>query len=348
MAMSRKLDPLRAALLAPFLVACGASASQPTGSDSGVAEDAAPAGLPDAGAGGASDGEAGRPWIAQSSGVLGTLHDVTFGADRFVAVGADTIVTSPEGVTWTSRALPSTANLQSVAYGQGVFVAVGYQGVALSSSDGATWKKQQPPVTGSTEMLASVAYGNGRFVAVGTTLRYWTSTDGATWKEHTVNGSGGVALANVAFHAGTFLAVNGNRWALSTDGLAWTWGVDGEMTAARRAANGASMWVSVSAKGAIYTSPFGNAWTRAVPRSAADANTSPDALYDVAFGSSGFTAVGVTSAGTPLVFSSGDGRSWQRQLVTGACRSGVLEGVSSGAGTIVAVGTSGCIMTTPE
>src|SRR5208283_803656 len=114
--------------------------------------------------------------IAESAG----LNGVTYGNGQFVAVGtsynvngngsdtwSDVILTSPDGITWTSAALPSgtcgtstnssvtEAGLYGVTYGNGQFVAVGeylittsgannsttttWSDVILTSPDGSTW-----------------------------------------------------------------------------------------------------------------------------------------------------------------------------------------------------------------
>jgi len=95
------------------------------------------------------------------------LGGVTYGNGKFVAVGnRATILTSPDGETWTQRDSGASTinNLFSVTYGNGTFVAVGYPGTILTSPDGETWTQR---TSGTTEGLYGVAYGNGTFVAVG-------------------------------------------------------------------------------------------------------------------------------------------------------------------------------------
>jgi len=49
-------------------------------------------------------------------------------------VGEDgTILTSPDGVTWTPRTSGTSNDLNGVAYGNGTFVAVGEDGIILTS-----------------------------------------------------------------------------------------------------------------------------------------------------------------------------------------------------------------------
>jgi hypothetical protein len=59
---------------------------------------------------------------------------VTYGNGLFVAVGEwGTILTSPDGVTWTARTSGTSNLLYDVTYGNGTFVAVGEWGTILTS-----------------------------------------------------------------------------------------------------------------------------------------------------------------------------------------------------------------------
>jgi hypothetical protein len=59
---------------------------------------------------------------------------VTYGNGTFVAVGeGGTILTSPDGVSWTARTSGTSNWLDGVAYGNGLFVAVGDRGTILTS-----------------------------------------------------------------------------------------------------------------------------------------------------------------------------------------------------------------------
>ena len=74
----------------------------------------------------------GTTWTSQTVGTA-NLNGVTYGGDRFVAVGAGgTILTSPNGTAWTSQTV-GTANLLGVTYGDGRFVAVGASGAIRTS-----------------------------------------------------------------------------------------------------------------------------------------------------------------------------------------------------------------------
>jgi hypothetical protein len=141
----------------------------------------------------------------RTSGTSKWLNGVTYGNGLFVAVGeGGTILTSPDGVTWTQRTsgtgmalrrdlrerplrggggslgrhhphLPGRGDLDGrtsgtgywldgVTYGNGLFVAVGDGGTILTSPDGVNWTQR---TSGTGNWLFGVTYGNGLFVAVG-------------------------------------------------------------------------------------------------------------------------------------------------------------------------------------
>ena len=116
------------------------------------------------------------------------LEDVTYGGGIYVTVGrGGVILTSPNGISWTSRSSGTSNNLKGVAYGDGQFVAVKDYGEHLTSTDGIDWV-----LAGTSEEGGSVAYGNGQFVIgsvdlifgydiwvkVGQNGNVWVSSDG--------------------------------------------------------------------------------------------------------------------------------------------------------------------------
>ncbi|MEW6160762.1 MAG: hypothetical protein AB1813_25315 [Verrucomicrobiota bacterium] len=108
------------------------------------------------------------------------LDDVTYGQDRFVAVGGggaffdfssttSTIVTSTDGINWTSQESGATSWLKNVAYGNGRFVATGSHGALLSSTDGVKWRRHNLDALnlGSRPWANALSFCNGYFVAAG-------------------------------------------------------------------------------------------------------------------------------------------------------------------------------------
>lgn len=129
----------------------------------------------------------GMTWTKQTSGTTSNLQCVTYGNGKYVAVGWGdsvssstgavvffrTILTSPEGSTWTVKStITSSYYLHSVAYGNGYFVICGELGLILVSQDAITWTTIN---TSTIFSLYSVIYGNGMFVAVGDAGKILTS-----------------------------------------------------------------------------------------------------------------------------------------------------------------------------
>jgi hypothetical protein len=55
-------------------------------------------------------------------------------------------MTSPDGVTWTSRTIPGSGTWRSVTYGEGLFVAVGSGTHPIKTSpDGISWTSRTFP-----------------------------------------------------------------------------------------------------------------------------------------------------------------------------------------------------------
>jgi len=73
-----------------------------------------------------------------------------------VTVGeSGTILTSPDGTTWTERTSGTPEYLIGVTYGNGLFVTVGYLGTIFTSTDGTSWTKR---TSGTSKYLRGVTY----------------------------------------------------------------------------------------------------------------------------------------------------------------------------------------------
>lgn len=105
-------------------------------------------------------------------------YSVTYGNDRFVAVGAfGGTAYSLDGINWTRS---SSNSGFSITYGDGKFVAV--SGNVKYSTDGITWTVGSMPIN-----AFAVTYGNGKFVAVSnSTNESAYSVDGINWTASTL------------------------------------------------------------------------------------------------------------------------------------------------------------------
>ncbi len=152
----------------------------------------------------------------------------------FVALssGGTTAASSTDGVTWTSRTLPSSGTWTSVAHGkiqdgstleeQSVFVAVRSGSTAAAYSvDGITWTASVLPTSANWN---SVTFGEGRFVAIATdSTTVAVSNDGVFWNTQTGT-LPGTGFNAVAYGMGLYVAVatGSTSAASSTDGITWT------------------------------------------------------------------------------------------------------------------------------
>jgi len=170
-------------------------------------------------------------WTANATGMPSTAAwtALAFGEGIFVAVSTTSstaAASSTDGITFTARTLPSSANWLSVAYDSvnGNFAAVsgGTSTAAAYSTNGTSWSAATLPSSGDWRCVAA---GNGTLVA----LRY-NSTAGAYSTDGGVNWNACNTLpvtgnwTSIAYGNGVFVAVStGGTVALtSTDGITWT------------------------------------------------------------------------------------------------------------------------------
>jgi hypothetical protein len=234
----------------------------------------------------------------------GDWYSVTYGNGLWVIVGNNAIITSPDGITWTSQTSPSASLWTSVTFGSGRFVAVG-DGVSMYSDDGVNWFSGSS-IIGS---WASVVYNGSLFVAVANfnTNRVMTSANGSAWTARTP--ASVRSWNSVTYGMGQFVAVASsgdiNRVMTSSDGITW----------ASQAAASSSLWQSVCfseelnlfcavGTDSIMTSPDGITWTSRTP---ADDSGSIGLLKSIAYGMGKFV---VTWDNGGKIQSSIDGITW--------------------------------------
>jgi gliding motility-associated-like protein len=256
------------------------------------------------------------------------------------------VMTSPDGITWTSQTSAADNNWTSVAYGNGLWVAVASSGTGnrvMTSPDGITWTAR---TSAADNNWTSVAYGNGLWVAVatnGTNNRVMTSTDGIAWTLRTSAADNN--WNSVAYGNGLWIAVassgTGNRVMTSTDGIAWTLRTSAADNNWRSVAYDNGLWVAVATTGTnnrVMTSPDGITWTART--SASDNNWT-----SVAYGNGLWVAVASTGSFN-RVMTSPNGMTWTLRS-TNPNRN--WHGVAYGNGIFVAVaegGTQGVMTST--
>ena len=149
------------------------------------------------------------------------LTDVTWGGDRFVAVGAaagdafepGTILHSVDGDQWTTASETAiTYWFFRVAHGGTHFIAIAWNNdprtsKIVRSTDGNNWKEASD--TDLSGYLEDAAYGANRFVAVGEAGKIIHSPDGDRWTDATTSATS-TDLLGVAWNGTRFVAVGQN------------------------------------------------------------------------------------------------------------------------------------------
>jgi hypothetical protein len=258
------------------------------------------------------------------------------GPGGWLAVGAQAIWTSPNGLSWT---LAATHGITPMLPGDGMwvlnststgFLAAGVatisanttQAVLWTSRNGLTWQREtaaQLGLAGPGETVQSISYItargpdtliSGQVARDGTTYAgVWLSTNGgSTWTRVTVpaDHGAGTAITGLAFDGSGLLAVRPGRSA------------------------------SGSPDAVAYFSPNGTAWQYA-GTVGASAGWTPGLVKGSDYG---FVVAGTSAAGQLVAFTAaGTGMTWQPTASLGsASQESVVGAAVASAGTIVAVG----------
>lgn len=141
----------------------------------------------------------GYSWVSRynpfldTSALVQSFRAVTHGNGTFVAVsptsGLPQVMSSPDGVVWTSRTAASTATWERVLFGAGIFLAVAtdlsssYSYGFMASPDGVSWTGVY--YSGASAIVRAATYGNGYFAVVleleGDIFKVMRSANGTTW-----------------------------------------------------------------------------------------------------------------------------------------------------------------------
>ena len=259
--------------------------------------------------------------------------------ELYVAVGdGGTLLTSPDGATWTRRTVGTDLTLHDVTFGGDHYVAVGQAGKILESTNGVDWRVASSP---SSRDLYAVVYHFDHFVAVGGDYSVGAETlesiDGITWTRpegvaplHLLTdlASDGISLVAIGNYQsdrqtfGAFTWVEGSGWQQNVDGGFANFGFNA-------VAAGAPAFAMIGL-GSAVTSVDGVNWTFAPIFQST-------AMRDLKFAGTGWIAVG--DAGQVLL--SPDAVQWTPYA------SGVtvdLDGITTDGSLHVAVGGGGTIL----
>lgn len=277
----------------------------------------------------------GLPITASASGYGG----IAWSGQLWAAVSdaATNIWTSPDGITWTSRATLTSGNCRSIAWNGSIFFVLGSSTYCATSPNGITWTmlNTQPQ---TTFVRATWNNSSTQWVVCGTTATasIYTTPNGQTW---TLRQNAMITNATTQSFAwapsiGTWALVGGttNNIATATDAAgAWVSRVTTGMGTAYCVAWNGSIFVAGGGTTVqIYTSTDGVTWT-----SQTNGGVAWTVVYGLAWSSSLsiWVGVGANGATSGVLASSTNGTAW-------TSRSTSIFG-AGGAGYCVAVNTAG-------
>lgn len=176
----------------------------------------------------------GKSWVSQTGFPI-ICADITYGADKFVAVDdGGTIAYSNDGLSWTKATISNMPGHDldrcRICYGQGKFVILTetrYSGMACGySMDGLNWSWTILPksIQDTFNQVTNIAYGNGVFIAVDDSQYYGSSQclysyDGVSWFLCDFTGSG--SWVKVVYGNDRFVALDTVGYSDSTGVNYW-------------------------------------------------------------------------------------------------------------------------------
>lgn len=260
-------------------------------------------------------------WSVQISPTTGTdIMGITFNNNKFVLVGPSSLImTSTDGITWTSEISQGVSDwynveylkdkfyclgsfcsaesssdaeswticnvgkispLNDVIYVNNQFIAVGESGTIVTSSDGNTWLNR---LFGSNFTLNGVTFGNNIYVVVGNNGIIYTSPDSITWTKRTAPIS--ETLNDICYSNNIFVAVGDNGIIItSTDGINWSSVTSNTFNDLKSVCGNNSLFAIAGSSGTILYSSDASNWNIS--------SSSGAGLYDINIVDQNFVAVG--------------------------------------------------------
>ena len=152
------------------------------------------------------------------------VFSVRVSAEGWVAVGENgTILTSDDGITWSSATSPTRETLRGVySDNEGNWVAAGQSGTIINSPDAVVWTEQ---TSGNTNALWGTVFAGGQWIVSGGSGQIVTSPDSVVWTS--VNGPFSFTLFDIAYDGSGLYVIAGDGNNLSTvlisnDAVTWT------------------------------------------------------------------------------------------------------------------------------
>jgi N-acetylmuramoyl-L-alanine amidase len=247
----------------------------------------------------------GENWTLQDA-PENTWASICFGNGVFVAISNrianNSVMTSSNGINWTTHSTPTDSSWNSICFGNGTFVAVTSSGRTnddkgvMTSHNGQNWSLHTVP----QGTWSTICYGNGLFVAVDES-KIMTSPNATDWTLRAFNGSSIINHWNgIVYGNGRYVALSdiGNFWT-SADSVSWTFGRAHGGNTWRSLCYGNGFFVAVSNGHGTISSRDGINWT---PHFTPAVNHHPQVprsqnWRSVCFGKNLFVSVGGNGSG---------------------------------------------------
>lgn len=203
----------------------------------------------------------GITWTSVLLPISATWKSICYGNGVIVLISSGTsIAISGDSVKWSLITSPFVMNNPIIAYGNGLFIIISSaNSLYMTSTDGIIWTTHSLPITSTWN---SIAYGNGKFALISTGADILTSSDGITWviqANSIVIGNGQICYGNSGF---VITSTNSTNIIKSYDGTAWNTTSIPIPTTCEVITYGNGLFIAVSSNlASIITSPSGEIWT---------------------------------------------------------------------------------------
>ena len=207
-------------------------------------------------------------WQTQTLAGGRDFRGVAYAHGQYVAVSeGGALLTSPDGLTWTSRDSTVTNNLLGVFWDGQQYLVGGDRGTLLTSPDGINWSRR---TSGTQIHLSAFSYSGTRYVAAGND-GIIISDDALTWRKP----ANWVEVARVPFTACTWTGSEFVACGLGLGSLPTIYtSPDGETWTLRETTLTTSFRAAITLNGSIYlagdnmvaqSTDGGNTWTNLFP-----------------------------------------------------------------------------------
>jgi hypothetical protein len=183
------------------------------------------------------------------------LQSVTWTGSRLYAAGDDGLITSVDGIKWTSVQTKVNGSFSSITWTGNKLIATcndDRNGLVLTSQDGQEWTVDTIIKNNSLTSAASI----GSQIVVGTAKSILISSDGKTWKEQNLYSNESIEYVNKIGNRCFAVGKNGTIYA-SEDGIAWSYR---PVTTLFSVIWTGELFVAAGVN-KVFTSPDGYAWT---------------------------------------------------------------------------------------